>query len=85
MHRLSLTGTPIEGPSFFDIANTMPGRVTIGVPRRLNDLAGSTAAIRSARSKIDNPLQFELGNEPDRASYLTVIAFLIFDEILLIL
>jgi hypothetical protein len=81
MHRLSLTGISIEGPSFFDIANTMPGRVTIGVPRRLNDLAGSTAAIKSARSKIDNPLQFELGNEPDRASYLTVVAFLIFEEI----
>lgn len=54
------------GPSFFDLAAQLPGDVTIGLNRELNNISNTQIAAEQAVSTIENLLAIELGNEPDR-------------------
>lgn len=54
------------GPMFFDLASELPGDVTIGLNRQLNNLGNTQAAAERAISVVDGLLALELGNEPDR-------------------
>ncbi|THH14464.1 hypothetical protein EW146_g5869 [Bondarzewia mesenterica] len=53
------------GPSFFTLAAALPGEVTIGLNRRLNNQSNTLAAAKQAQSVMKNLLSIELGNEPD--------------------
>ncbi|KAK4172980.1 family 79 putative glycoside hydrolase [Triangularia setosa] len=53
------------GSSFFDLAASYPGKVIIGLNRRLNNLANTLAASRLALQKMKNLDSIELGNEPN--------------------
>ncbi|KAH7176813.1 hypothetical protein EDB81DRAFT_675770 [Dactylonectria macrodidyma] len=53
------------GPSFFDLAATYGGEVTIGLNRRLNNIANTIAAATKAKAQMTNLNAIELGNEPN--------------------
>ncbi|KAF7553526.1 hypothetical protein G7Z17_g3530 [Cylindrodendrum hubeiense] len=53
------------GPSFFDLAATYGGEVTIGLNRRLNNIANTVAAAKLAKAEMSNLNAIELGNEPN--------------------
>ncbi|KAK4669095.1 uncharacterized protein QC763_0029010 [Podospora pseudopauciseta] len=53
------------GPSFFDLAASYPGKVIIGLNRRLNNLGNTLAASRLAHQRMRNLDSIELGNEPN--------------------
>ncbi|KAF4551086.1 Glycosyl hydrolase family 79 C-terminal beta domain-containing protein 2 [Elsinoe fawcettii] len=53
------------GPSFFDLASTYAGKVTIGLNRRLNNLQNTQDAAKQAVSVMGNLQAIELGNEPN--------------------
>jgi hypothetical protein len=54
------------GPKLFDLAATYAGRVTLGLNRRLNNIANTISAAALAKQKIGTLHAIELGNEPDR-------------------
>lgn len=54
------------GPKLFDLAATYTGRVTLGLNRRLNNIANTISAAALAKQKIGTLHAIELGNEPDR-------------------
>ena len=56
------------GPSFFTLAAALPGQVTVGLNRQLNNESNTMAAAVQAKSVMSNLLAFELGNEPECAS-----------------
>ena len=53
------------GPSFFTLANQLPGDVTIGLNRELNDISNTEMAAVEAKSTVSKLLAIELGNEPE--------------------
>ncbi|KAL2017348.1 hypothetical protein VTK56DRAFT_2271 [Thermocarpiscus australiensis] len=53
------------GPRFVDLAASYPGRVTVGLNRRLNNITNTIAAARLAYQKMQNLEAIELGNEPN--------------------
>jgi len=53
------------GPSFFTLAAALPGQVTVGLNRQLNNESNTLAAAVQAKSVMSNLLAFELGNEPE--------------------
>lgn len=53
------------GPSYLDLVAKLPGKITVGFPRQLNGLSGTTAAIKRAQSVVPNLFAVELGNEPE--------------------
>lgn len=54
------------GPKLIDLAATYAGRVTLGLNRRLNNIANTISAAALAKQKIGTLHAIELGNEPDR-------------------
>ncbi|KIJ25823.1 glycoside hydrolase family 79 protein [Sphaerobolus stellatus SS14] len=53
------------GPSFFTLASQLPGNVTIGLNRQLNNEANTLSAAQQAVSAMPNLFAIELGNEPE--------------------
>ncbi|KAH8883084.1 hypothetical protein GQ53DRAFT_664796 [Thozetella sp. PMI_491] len=58
-------GSLTFGPQFFSLASKYEGKVTIGLNRRLNNLANTIAAASLAKSTMENLHAIELGNEPN--------------------
>ena len=56
------------GPSFFNLAAELPGDVTVGLNRELDNIENTQQAAEQAISVIQDLLAIELGNEPDRKS-----------------
>lgn len=57
------------GPSFFTAA--LPGNVTVGLNRQLNNITNTDLAAVHATKAVKNLLAIELGNEPECDSYFT--------------
>ena len=55
------------GPSFFTLAAALPGDVTLGLNRRLNNQTNTLAAASTAQGIMRNLYAIELGNEPECA------------------
>ncbi|KAI0259233.1 glycoside hydrolase family 79 protein [Gloeopeniophorella convolvens] len=53
------------GPQFFTLAAALPGDVTIGLNRQLNNQSNTRAAAAAARAAVPHLLALELGNEPE--------------------
>ncbi|TDZ30609.1 Endo-beta-1,4-glucanase D [Colletotrichum trifolii] len=53
------------GPSFFELAATYAGNVTLGLNRGKNDIDNTIAAAKAAVQSIGNLYAIELGNEPE--------------------
>ncbi|CAG9997128.1 unnamed protein product [Clonostachys byssicola] len=53
------------GPKLISLASEYGGRVTLGLNRRLNNLANTIAAAKLAKNSIPNLHAVELGNEPN--------------------
>ncbi|THH09286.1 hypothetical protein EW145_g2135 [Phellinidium pouzarii] len=53
------------GPSFFSLANELPGDVTIGLNRQLNNISNTQDAAEQAVKGVRGLLALELGNEPE--------------------
>ncbi|KAI5118607.1 hypothetical protein M0805_008038 [Coniferiporia weirii] len=53
------------GPSFFALAGELPGDVTIGLNRQLNNISNTQAAAEQAVKSVKGLLALELGNEPE--------------------
>ncbi|GJJ07592.1 hypothetical protein Clacol_001795 [Clathrus columnatus] len=53
------------GPSFFTLASTLKGNVTVGLNRQLNNETNSLEAAQYALASMPNLLSIELGNEPE--------------------
>ncbi|EJD06326.1 uncharacterized protein FOMMEDRAFT_25640 [Fomitiporia mediterranea MF3/22] len=62
------------GSSFFTLANELPGDVTIGLNRQLNNIVNTRTAAEEAIRRVEGLLAVELGNEPDLYSSSSPIA-----------
>lgn len=56
------------GPPFVALAGELPGPVTLGLNRQLNNQSASLAAAKLAKQQMRNLFALELGNEPECAS-----------------
>jgi len=53
------------GPQFFQLAAKLPGNVTLGLNRQLNNQSNTVQASLQAKSMMNNLFAIEFGNEPE--------------------